>query len=788
MRLGGISLVAALGVAGVVAFGPADGHPARNVKLLSGAAWLPSAKVGQLTLLDGASVEVAAQVQVANPGNLLDVVQQGSTAYAIDRTSGTLRRVDGATFDLTPPATPIPDAHGGLTAFPTSDAIYTVDNQRGVMATLDPATLAPRGDLVSLSTRLSSGAAAMDGGGKVWLLDSGTGDVTRLQGRITGRATEQGQSLLTMAGGQPVVVNIGNRTVSTIDPATAKPRATITLDLRPGDTIQASGSPNSSRVYVAASRGLLTICELAAGKCDDVVPLASGSDLGAPIESGNRLFIPDYLSGRVWIVDLTSRKIVANSQVLSPPGKFQLLTRDGVVFFNDPDTERAGVIKLNGEVTKTAKYDVKDPNKGLQSPDKAPNPPPTQTPQPQPNQPAPNDPPPNNPPPNNPPPNNPPPNNPPPANPPPVDPPPNDPPPVVEPATLQITLSKANPVVNEDISLQVKSTKGIVPTSAAWDYGDGQQGTGATATHRWTTAKTYNVSVQATMPDGQHATTSVSLTVSPPAAPPAPVHLSPRNGIILTDFPRTATLTWRAVPGAARYDVEVECLHCAVVGQWNPVANATVTQPNHTFTFPGDNDGRWRVTAIATNGTRGATSVFWTFKFFTGTIDLFQEAPNAVWRSGAGTLPFNGNDGDPKGFVQKRDAPTSGCTLEDGSSQPYLETHPEMKPGGFIDGTYTLIGAISSGQHFKASLGYLKCGATNVGIDIFVVQAIMPNGTVREILRTTQTGTDNTMHAVDVDLTPFAGATKLRLRVEDGEPNGQDWACWVGAKIDHGNA
>src|SRR5947208_1161120 len=94
-------------VVGLTFAGVRGGYPATRPQLLSGSAWLASAQVGQLTLLDGSSAEVAAQVQVANRGEQFDVVQQAATAYAVNRSTGTIRRVDGATFDVSQPATPI---------------------------------------------------------------------------------------------------------------------------------------------------------------------------------------------------------------------------------------------------------------------------------------------------------------------------------------------------------------------------------------------------------------------------------------------------------------------------------------------------------------------------------------------------------------------------------------------------------------------------------------------------------------------------------------------------------
>src|SRR6266545_1040409 len=83
-----IAGAATLAVAGALfVAGMRGGYPTTRPQLLSGAAWLASAQVGQVTLLDGSSAEVAAQVQVANRGDRLDVVQQAATAYAVNRST-----------------------------------------------------------------------------------------------------------------------------------------------------------------------------------------------------------------------------------------------------------------------------------------------------------------------------------------------------------------------------------------------------------------------------------------------------------------------------------------------------------------------------------------------------------------------------------------------------------------------------------------------------------------------------------------------------------------------------
>ncbi|MEY9857852.1 hypothetical protein ABH935_003465 [Catenulispora sp. GAS73] len=363
----GVGVVGTVGLA--VFLGAGRGYPAQSVHLLPGSAWLASSQAGQLTLLDGASAEVAAQVQAAPAGHVLDVVQQGSTAYAIDETAGTLRRVDGATFSLNAPVTPIAGATSGLTAFADPQHVYALDSHRGLLTTADPHTLATTGTPLSLAAQLSAGAATLDDVGRLWLVDDGTGDLTRVAdgtSEVHRSVAGPGKDLLTVVNGKPVVVDTAGRRAITVNPADGAPTGTLDLDLRPSDTVAVSGSPHSDRLYVVVSRGVLDICDLSAHDCSGVVALdGGGNDLGAAVESGDRVFVPDYTTGQVWVIDLTRNTIVATAQVLSPAAKFQLLTRDGIVFFNDPNSERAGVISLDGAVTRIAKYDPADPSKGL---------------------------------------------------------------------------------------------------------------------------------------------------------------------------------------------------------------------------------------------------------------------------------------------------------------------------------------------------------------------------------------------------------------------------------------
>ncbi|HLM49465.1 MAG TPA: PKD domain-containing protein, partial [Solirubrobacteraceae bacterium] len=54
----------------------------------------------------------------------------------------------------------------------------------------------------------------------------------------------------------------------------------------------------------------------------------------------------------------------------------------------------------------------------------------------------------------------------------------------------------------------------------AWDFGDGQTGTGKTQSHAWTAGGTYTVTATATDPAGETSTASQAVAVADPPAPP----------------------------------------------------------------------------------------------------------------------------------------------------------------------------------------------------------------------------------------------------------------------------
>ncbi|MFE0023245.1 PKD domain-containing protein [Amycolatopsis sp. NPDC059021] len=498
----------ALGVttllAGFVIVGSDRPSPAPQLRLRGGTVWVASDQVGQLTLLDGASAEAAAGVPVAAPGSSLQAAQEDATGYALDRSHGTVVRVDGATLEPSPPKPPVATAGRQLTLMPGPRAVYTLDADRELLTTIDSRTLAPRDPPRPLAARVAPDEPAVDRQGRLWLLDHRTGDLiwfadgTR---HTRPRAATPDGSRLVLTGDRPAVLDPARHTAELLDPETGAVLQTIPVDTPSGDTLAVAGSPHTPRLLISAP-GQLLVCAFGTGSCAPPIPLGAASpDLGAAVETDEHAVVPDYATGRAWIVDLTDQRTIER-RLFDHPLRFDLLTRDGKVFYNDPGTEHAGVLELDGRVRPISKYAPPNPGRntaqnadvgntpGQSPPVGPPNPVPTG--------------------------------------------PPDNVPPVVGPGgtekppgplsdtTVAIEVGpRDHGLVGEDFRFTVVPHGAASIADAQWGFGDETGGArGITVHHRWNRPGTYSVGVTATLSTGRQVHAAARITIDSPDAPP----------------------------------------------------------------------------------------------------------------------------------------------------------------------------------------------------------------------------------------------------------------------------
>lgn len=103
--------------------------------------------------------------------------------------------------------------------------------------------------------------------------------------------------------------------------------------------------------------------------------------------------------------------------------------------------------------------------------------------------------------------------------------------------------------------------------------------------------------------------------------PYMPDQLSPPDGSVFDNYPRTTTLQWSPVQDAQSYTVELDCLHCCVSGGWCSDVGETyrvvpdIREESYTFDWVGAQPGRWRVWATSADGTEHGASPWWQFEY-----------------------------------------------------------------------------------------------------------------------------------------------------------------------------
>jgi hypothetical protein len=365
VRTGLAAAMAAGLVAAVVAAATSHGYSAAHPQQGTGSIWLPSDATGELTLFDSSTLGPAGQVRLARPGSALLVAQAGDTGYAVDEDTGDAWRVDGATLTASLPATHLIPAGPDAAIFATAGAFYAISGQHGLRAVAaSPSSLTAIGTEQSAAASITSADTTVDQDGRLWILDQHSGDLSWFTGgtrHVRPRAIAPGTAAaLTAADGQPVIVLPGQRIAQLLNPGTGTVQQTIRVPwLLPGDAITAAGSADTRQVVLAVgARGLAVVCSFSAATCRQPtrLPYRGPAALGQPVQLAGRVFIPDDTSGSVIIINLGSGTARVSRQIFGQPTQFDLLAKDGIVFYNDPWSSAAGVISPAGLVSMGSKY------------------------------------------------------------------------------------------------------------------------------------------------------------------------------------------------------------------------------------------------------------------------------------------------------------------------------------------------------------------------------------------------------------------------------------------------
>ena len=333
------------------------GESALRVQVRPGDAWLPTDKNGSINLIDGLSGRSsAALVLKGASGDRLVVIQVGGRVLVLDATTGLLVRIDpvelllGASLSL----------QQGSVVVAGLAATYVVDYGARTVQRIDPVTLKPIGPAISLRWQ-PAGTAIVDRQGTLWVPVPAIGSVVPVTDSGVGgpvKVSAVGANVvMTSANGVPIAVDRTGRRLTVIGLGGVAEHvltlpASVGLNGPKALLVSAAGSQSSLPMVNPNGSPSLVIVNLASDTTTSAQLGAevTGHRLGAPVQAGQRIFIPDFTTGEVLVYDTSIGQVSTQIPVLGHAGVFTAEVIDGIAYFNDPNGNRAVVVTPDGQV------------------------------------------------------------------------------------------------------------------------------------------------------------------------------------------------------------------------------------------------------------------------------------------------------------------------------------------------------------------------------------------------------------------------------------------------------
>ncbi|MEV1175644.1 hypothetical protein [Nonomuraea sp. NPDC049784] len=356
------------------------GVSSANPKLADVGAWLWTTAKGKIVHVNGLSGEVDGYLD-DKAGRQLRVVQDGGNVLLVDDRTGYVSRIEPS--QLTVSQTRDFGA-AGLQLAVSGTAGYAVDPASGKIQQIDPATLNSVGAPITLPGPL--GAARIDGGGRLWVPVTAKGEVVPVSKGVAAspvKVGEPGEELaVTIAGGLPVVVNSRAATATIIGADGGVGEVTLPKAMaqaaKGGALTPATTEGSMVPILTPGASGLLVVIDTAS---NSVLSTKFEADdpakLGVPQMLGSKVYVPDQGRGSLIVWDSAAGGRPTTLQVAEGPGPVDVFVKDGLLWANDENGDKAVVIDPEGR-----KHDIDKGDSDVPGPTSTPKP--KQTPRPDP--------------------------------------------------------------------------------------------------------------------------------------------------------------------------------------------------------------------------------------------------------------------------------------------------------------------------------------------------------------------------------------------------------------------
>lgn len=361
---GFVTVGVALAVVAVIAGGlVGSGNADHLVELLPGRAWLANDDRGSVTLVNGATGSPEFEMRFRDAaGSEFEVVQGNEGVFVVNRTTGEITRIDGATQTLGR-SIQVDVADEPLFLIGGGKA-YLVLRAIGTIQEIDPRSpdLAPIGEPVQLGAAV--GAAVVDDRGVLAAAVLGTGEIAFVEG-----ATIAGEVALNPPGDPMTVTLVDGRVVAVtqdigagrVEASTVRPTGverSQAIDVPVVGELVVAPKMDGARLWLLhAESATLAGVPLDGGEVRTLaLDFARGDELGAPLPNGRFVYVPSFDQGALFKVDADTGEFLDIVPVAGDTGRFEAFVENGRVWGNDPVGGTAVVIDRDGNVQQVEKY------------------------------------------------------------------------------------------------------------------------------------------------------------------------------------------------------------------------------------------------------------------------------------------------------------------------------------------------------------------------------------------------------------------------------------------------
>ncbi|MEV0662874.1 fibronectin type III domain-containing protein [Actinomadura luteofluorescens] len=322
-------------------------------------AWLAAGSRGLVVHVNGPAAKVDGKTGVPPQmrGHDIKIIQDGATVLIVDQATGVVSRLDPSQLDVGA-SRPL---GRGLQVLAGAGRAYTVDSVKGVLQQIDPVALTPVGATAALTPVL--GQAGIDARGALWVPVPRDGQVTAFtDGRSqppVGVGGPGDDLALTMAAGDPVVVNSTAATATVVKPSgtrlTVRLPATVRRAGRGGVLAPPATEGKSVPLLVPGAGSLVTV-DTDTGRYSSTRLAMPKHRYRPPQMLGNKVYIPDETAGALLVYDSAGNRFEAPVPVSGRPARLDVFVRDGLLWANDPSGPHAVVIDGQGTRKGIDKY------------------------------------------------------------------------------------------------------------------------------------------------------------------------------------------------------------------------------------------------------------------------------------------------------------------------------------------------------------------------------------------------------------------------------------------------